>query len=337
MSKAGETPDEFRKAELLFRRPRVDPKTSKRKAQKKTESSFDEFLAAFHEAHPILDTRTLDPLSPHTLAKHAKSIPRSSLKLCQQDSKEDQSVSLFEVTTHPGLFVIPNAIPLDIQAAWARKAINEFPLSAYSNLTNLGASPVDLWSDCDESTGFSSFKKLRWVNLGYSYDWTNRKYRLADEAHSLSSIPSIIADSLGSFAVESGSCASFRSDTAIINYYYLDSTMGPHVDDAELDLSKPVVSLSLGASAIFLIGGNTKNGVNPTAIALHSGDVIVMGQESRRCYHGVPRIFPLAEDHGLRREFSSEEDAKMLSFLGETRINMNVRQIFNDDLSDKPT
>eukprot|EP01043_Picozoa_sp_COSAG02_P011084 COSAG02_NODE_403_length_23058_cov_12.124134_1_plen_102_part_10 len=36
------------------------------------------------------------------------------------------------------------------------------------------------------------------------------------------------------------------------------STMGGHVDDAELDLSLPLVSLSLGLSAVFLFGGPTR-------------------------------------------------------------------------------
>lgn len=67
------------------------------------------------------------------------------------------------------------------------------------------------------------------------------------------------------------------------------STMGGHVDDAELDLSLPLVSLSLGLSAVFLFGGRTREEV-PTAIWLRSGDAIIVTGEARLCYHGVPRI-----------------------------------------------
>ena len=45
---------------------------------------------------------------------------------------------------------------------------------------------------------------------------------------------------------------------------------------------------SLGQSAIFLIGSPDKQ-VEPTAIALHCGDVAIMYGASRRAYHAVPR------------------------------------------------
>ena len=65
--------------------------------------------------------------------------------------------------------------------------------------------------------------------------------------------------------------------------------MGGHVDDAELDLSLPLVSLSLGLSAVFLFGGPTREDT-PTALWLRSGDAIIVTGEARLCYHGVPRI-----------------------------------------------
>ena len=65
--------------------------------------------------------------------------------------------------------------------------------------------------------------------------------------------------------------------------------MGGHVDDAELDLSLPLVSLSLGLSAVFLFGGPTRDDT-PTALWLRSGDAIVVTGEARLCSHGVPRI-----------------------------------------------
>jgi len=50
-----------------------------------------------------------------------------------------------------------------------------------------------------------------------------------------------------------------------------------------------VCSHSLGQSAVFLIGGKTKETV-PVPILLNSGDIVVMSQESRLAYHGIPRI-----------------------------------------------
>lgn len=46
---------------------------------------------------------------------------------------------------------------------------------------------------------------------------------------------------------------------------------------------------SFGQSAIFLIGGPTK-AIQPSAIYLHSGDIMVMSGSSRQAYHAVPRI-----------------------------------------------
>lgn len=52
---------------------------------------------------------------------------------------------------------------------------------------------------------------------------------------------------------------------------------------------------SFGQSAIFLIGGKTKQ-VEPVPILLRSGDVVIMSGESRLAYHGVPKIIsPLKE------------------------------------------
>ncbi len=42
-------------------------------------------------------------------------------------------------------------------------------------------------------------------------------------------------------------------------------------------------------SCIFLLGGRTK-AVEPMALRLNSGDVVVMTGEARRCFHGVPKI-----------------------------------------------
>ena len=71
----------------------------------------------------------------------------------------------------------------------------------------------------------------------------------------------------------------------------MDSTLSGHTDHSEKDLSRPLLSLSFGQSAIFLIGGPTKQ-VRPKALLLNSGDVVVMAGQSRLAYHGVPKILP---------------------------------------------
>ncbi|HEX9369203.1 MAG TPA: alpha-ketoglutarate-dependent dioxygenase AlkB, partial [Vicinamibacterales bacterium] len=53
----------------------------------------------------------------------------------------------------------------------------------------------------------------------------------------------------------------------------------------------PIVSVSLGDAARFVVGGpSRKDPTNP--MILRSGDVVVMGGPSRLRYHGVTRIQP---------------------------------------------
>ena len=62
-----------------------------------------------------------------------------------------------------------------------------------------------------------------------------------------------------------------------------------HTDHSEDNLSAPLLSISLGQAAIFLIGGSSLATV-PTAVLLRSGDVLLMERESRLAFHAVPRI-----------------------------------------------
>ena len=66
--------------------------------------------------------------------------------------------------------------------------------------------------------------------------------------------------------------------------------MSPRDEDEE-DFSAPVVSISLGDTAVFRIGGTERGGPTKT-VRLASGDVLVLGGESRLAYHGIDRIFP---------------------------------------------
>lgn len=78
-------------------------------------------------------------------------------------------------------------------------------------------------------------------------------------------------------------------ETCLVNYYGDGAKMGLHQDRNEADFSQPVVSISLGDTAVFRIGGTERGG--PTrAFALESGDVMVMGGAARLRFHGIDRI-----------------------------------------------
>ncbi|MFG1477471.1 alpha-ketoglutarate-dependent dioxygenase AlkB [Xanthobacter sp. V4C-4] len=79
------------------------------------------------------------------------------------------------------------------------------------------------------------------------------------------------------------------AEACLINYYAPDARMSLHQDRDEADLTAPVVSISLGDSALFRLGGDTRAG--PTrSIRLASGDVFVLSGPSRLAFHGIDRI-----------------------------------------------
>ncbi|PYR36517.1 MAG: alpha-ketoglutarate-dependent dioxygenase AlkB [Acidobacteria bacterium] len=91
-------------------------------------------------------------------------------------------------------------------------------------------------------------------------------------------------------------------DVCILNHYGADGRLGLHQDkdesEATLAAGVPVVSLSIGDTARFLVGGvRRKDPMTP--LMLESGDAFVLGGPARLCYHGVSRILPDTAPAGL--------------------------------------
>jgi len=77
----------------------------------------------------------------------------------------------------------------------------------------------------------------------------------------------------------------------LVNFYSDEARMGLHQDKDEQDLAAPVVSISLGNSCLFRVGGLSRNNAT-LSFRLSSGDVVVLGAEGRLCFHGVDKIYP---------------------------------------------
>ena len=78
-------------------------------------------------------------------------------------------------------------------------------------------------------------------------------------------------------------------DSCLINLYRGPAKMGLHQDADEKDFSVPVVSVSLGDTAVFRLGGQARS--DPTrTVRLSSGDVCLLAGASRRAFHGVDRV-----------------------------------------------
>ena len=80
-------------------------------------------------------------------------------------------------------------------------------------------------------------------------------------------------------------------ESCLLNFYGATARMGLHQDRDEEDLDAPVVSLSLGDSCLFRVGGVQRR--DPTrSIRLASGDAVVLGGRARLAFHGVDRVLP---------------------------------------------
>jgi alkylated DNA repair protein (DNA oxidative demethylase) len=78
-------------------------------------------------------------------------------------------------------------------------------------------------------------------------------------------------------------------DACLVNLYRDGARMGLHQDKDEADFSAPVLSISLGDTAIFRLGGVRRR--EPTrTLRLASGDICVLSGEARLAHHGVDRV-----------------------------------------------
>lgn len=78
-------------------------------------------------------------------------------------------------------------------------------------------------------------------------------------------------------------------EACLVNLYDAGARMGLHQDRDEATFDAPVLSVSLGDTAVFRIGGTTRRA--PTrSVRLGSGDVLAFGGASRLVFHGIDRI-----------------------------------------------
>jgi alkylated DNA repair protein (DNA oxidative demethylase) len=136
---------------------------------------------------------------------------------------------------------------------------------------------------------------LGWVSdrRGYRYEavdpktgsgWPPMPQRFIDLAHS---------------AAEAAGFPEFEPDACLINRYVPGARLTLHQDRDERDFSAPIVSVSLGIAATFLLGGDSRKDPQQR-IQLQHGDVVVWGGASRLRHHG---ILPLRENsHPLTGE-----------------------------------
>ena len=83
----------------------------------------------------------------------------------------------------------------------------------------------------------------------------------------------------------------FEPEACLVNFYSEGARMSLHQDRDEETFDAPVISISLGDSCRFRIGGTSRSD-KTTSFRLNSGDALVLGGDARLAFHGVERIYP---------------------------------------------
>ncbi|KAI8127864.1 Nucleic acid dioxygenase ALKBH1 [Lucilia cuprina] len=205
---------------------------------------------------------------------------------------------LFRLVEHPGLIVIRDAFTAHGQRYWMARSLKDYP--KYPNRVNLNERLFnktvldDWWSSlqqCDDKDEARRMKiSMRWTTLGYHHNWDTKVY--SEELHT--EFPEDLARMTNFFANVLG-YDNYKAQAAIVNYYPIGTTLAGHTDHSEQNLEAPLFSFSFGQTAIFLIGGKTRE-EKPSALFLESGDVLVMSEQSRLCYHAVPRVMKARQE-----------------------------------------
>ena len=126
--------------------------------------------------------------------------------------------------------------------------------------------------------------------LGWVSDRRGYRYSPIDpvEGRSWPAMPAEFK-ALAADAARAAGFTDFVPDACLVNAYAPGTRLSLHQDRDERDFSHPIVSVSLGIDATFLLGGDRRN--DPVhRLRLTHGDVLVWGGPARLRYHGVATI-----------------------------------------------
>jgi DNA alkylation damage repair protein AlkB len=160
-----------------------------------------------------------------------------------------------------------------------------------------------------------AYMRIQMVCLGRHWNAKTYKYEATRSDHDglpVQKLPEDLKELVRRIAREAD--MRIEPDICILNSYTGEGRLGLHQDKDErpetIQAGVPVVSVSIGDAAKFLIGGTRRKDPVKT-IVLESGDAIVMGGPSRLRYHGVSGIL-------------SDTAPRELNIQG--RFNLNFRQ-----------
>lgn len=175
----------------------------------------------------------------------------------------------------PGFRLLPAALDVTEQKALAEAVLAAIEGVPTTHYRTPGGKQM--------SVAMSNLGPLGWVSDAAGY-----RYQAADPATGKPwpAIPQMLLDL---WAREADPAV--PPDACLVNLYRGEAKMGLHQDRDEADLRYPVLSVSLGDTAVFRIGAATRGG-RTASVRLASGDVCLLAGEARLAFHGVDRILP---------------------------------------------
>lgn len=171
-----------------------------------------------------------------------------------------------------GFTLLPGRLSVQVQEALVAEVFAAAAQAPFHRQATPGGRTMSV-----ETTGLGP---LSWVTDAGGYRYEPR--------HPLTGrpwppIPTILRDLWAELAD-----AAVPADACLVNLYRDGAKMGLHRDQDEADFRFPVLSVSLGDTAIFRIGGLKRT--DPTrSVRLASGDVCLLAGEARLAFHGVDR------------------------------------------------
>lgn len=132
------------------------------------------------------------------------------------------------------------------------------------------------------SVAMTNCGALGWISDRRGYRYTTLD---PDSSHPWPPLP-VGFVALATGAAAAAGCPAFTPDACLINRYAPGARMALHQDRDERDFAQPIVSVSLGLPAVFLLGGQSRSD-RPLRLGLEHGDVLVLSGPARLRFHGV--------------------------------------------------
>ncbi|MDO8901744.1 MAG: alpha-ketoglutarate-dependent dioxygenase AlkB, partial [Phenylobacterium sp.] len=172
-----------------------------------------------------------------------------------------------------GFRLLPAALDAEAQIALVAEVLARVEAAPFYRPVTPGGKPM--------SVEMTNLGPLGWVTdaQGYRYQPTHPMSGRPwpDIPQALLALWADVADS------------AIPPDACLVNLYRDGARMGLHQDKDEADLAFPVLSVSLGDTAVFRVGGVERRA--PTAsVRLASGDVCLLAGPARLAHHGIDRV-----------------------------------------------